>query len=71
MIGDAMTRNMMNRLATHKTAWALGCAFTVYLVGYFILRLLGYFDLATLPWTSHDHNALDILYWPFEWLRHA
>ena len=42
----------------------------VYFLGYLVLRLVGYFDLATLPWSSQERGWLYLLYWPLEWLRH-
>jgi hypothetical protein len=47
----------------------LGGLLTLYIVGYVLLLIGGYFDLARLPWASHTDNLLDRIYWPIEWVR--
>jgi hypothetical protein len=47
----------------------LGGLFVLYIFGYVALLLLGYFDLATLPWARRTDGWLFRVYEPIEWLR--
>lgn len=53
--------------AIYKYAiWALATYVGIYLA----LLIAGWFDLARLPWSSHEHHLLYDLFIPLEWLRH-
>ena len=48
---------------------ALLALLAIYLVGYAILCLQDYFDLARLPYAPHTSDWLYQIYRPLEWLR--
>ena len=54
---------------TRGIAVILGGLLALYILGYVFLLILGYFDLATLPWARHTDDWLYRVYWPIEWLR--
>lgn len=45
------------------------CAFAIYVGLYITLVIMGWFELARLPWGNPEHGLLYKLFVPLEWLR--
>lgn len=55
--------------ADGSIVFLIGSVLGLYLFAYLVLLTLGYFELAALPWSQHEHDCLVQLFEPMEWLR--